>query len=50
MYFLCDPILFRGKYEKKAIVAKDVVGLQVGDSKNNRDVDKNEDVLIINQK
>jgi hypothetical protein len=27
------------KYEKKHIVAKDVVGLQVGDSKNNREFD-----------
>ncbi len=36
--------------EKRHIVAKDVVGLQVGDSKNNREFDKNDDILIINQK
>ncbi len=36
--------------KKNHIVAKDVIGLQVGDSKNNREFDKNEDVLIISQK
>jgi hypothetical protein len=36
--------------KKKPINAKDVVGLQVGDIKNNREFDQNEDVLIINQK
>jgi hypothetical protein len=66
MYFLSDPILFRGdlstarttkkthlgkgcgwlakrsgsKYKKKRhIIAQDVIGLQVGDSKNNREFD-----------
>jgi hypothetical protein len=35
---------------KKHIVAKDVVGLPDGNSKNDREFDKNEDLLIISQK
>ncbi len=38
------------KYKKRQIVTKDVVGLQVEDSKIYREFDYNEDVLIINQK
>jgi hypothetical protein len=38
------------KYKKKHIVTKDVEGLSLGDSKNDREFDKNEDLLIISQK
>ncbi len=36
--------------KKKHILTKDVVGLLIGDSKNNREFDSTEDSLIINQK